>query len=646
MKSNKNPNQILLIIVVVFLIFNLGCNNGINISGRIISSATNSGINGIEVQLRDESGFVLETVFTSSSGTYRFKGVNGTSYYVVPVTDSYSCIPSQFFIDNLQEPQNLYDIIATPVTGTLIPMRDGVKLATDIYMPIDYGSGQYPVILFRTPYGKENVKTTAETWSKDEEVVVMVQDTRGQGQSQGFDMVFQTDGWGELQDGKDTIDWIKSQPWSNGRVAMQGGSALAIVANLLDGTEVGSGLVFKWLIAAPLSLYESFFYSGGGAFKKELTENWVEWQFLTRYGEKGYNDTLNLIKKHYIKDEYWENVDLGTRKSFLDTPAYHLGGWFDIFMPGIIDSYNLHVEAGAPDQHIIIGPWTHCDILKQKQNELTFPENALMYPEVVGGDPAWIAFIAYLKDTGTVAPYPAVTYYVIGDCSDPDAPGNEWKQSTLFPPQDAKQINLFLNSSGTLSPETQDVSIIDYTFKTENPLPTKCGQTLLTNPGPCNISSYRDRSDVLFFSTEPFTEPTEITGAVKLALKAKVDKLDTDFVAFLVDIYPDDKHYLMIEGSQKARFRHGLAEEFLLNKNEWYSIDVDLGYISLMLNTGHRLGLYISNTNYPKYSLPSGTENYWDESLYEAQVEVDLSSSFLSLDVIGSWNGNVLFQNE
>lgn len=642
MKNNSYSKEFYIIFIILILFLTPGCNDGnTEITGRIILSDAQTGLSGIEIELRYETGVAIDTAVTQPCGTYSFTLSQNGSYFVIPVSRPYSYLPAQIFIEQPIRRQRLSDILARPVEGTLIPMRDGVELATDIYLPPDHHQERYPTILLRTPYGKDDsgLVSTAKAWAEKENVAVVVQDTRGQGQSKGNDRIFQTDGWGELQDGSDTFDWIISQRWSNGRIATHGGSAIGMTANLLDGAVTNTGYMFKILIASPLSLYESFFYSPGGVFKKNISENWLAWQSVPRYGVKGYQDILNEVKRNYKKDVYWDNVDLSARKEFLNVPTYHLGGWFDVFMPGIIDSYHAHVEAGKAEQNIIIGPWTHSAVRKQEQNELIFPENALMYPEAGGGDPAWSNFLAQLKDRPYTVPYPAVTYYVIGDCFNPDTEGNEWRHSTRFPPPEATPLNLFFDGLGILSPDHTDGSVMNYTFNTETPVPTKCGQNLIINPGPCDISDYSLRDDLLFFSTEPFSSPTEITGAVSLRLKAKVDQIDTDFVAFLVDIYPDNKHYLMIEGSQKARFRHELREEVFINSDEWFTIDISLGYISLMLNKGHRLGLYISNTNYPKYNLPSGTENYWDDSFYQAQVDIDLSHSILTVDLIGSWNG-------
>jgi hypothetical protein len=158
----------------------------------------------------------------------------------------------------------------------MVPMRDGVRLSTDIYRPS--GSNTYPVILYRTPYNKasDGLDDGIIQLLNIQGFIYIAQDCRGRFASEGVDSVFFTDGWGKRQDGYDTIDWITQQEWSNGKVGMFGGSASGITSYRAAGA-AHPALVAVAVAVAPFDFYREVAYPGG-EFRKAICENWIRGQ--------------------------------------------------------------------------------------------------------------------------------------------------------------------------------------------------------------------------------------------------------------------------------------------------------------------------------------------------------------------------------
>jgi len=330
--------------------------------------------------------------------------------------------------------------IATGVQTIMVPMRDGVRLATDVVLP--EGEGQFPAILIRTPYGKNKLRPMLRTIARTGYAAV-AQDFRGRFESEGKDIVFMTDAWGELQDGYDTIEWVASQPWCNGKVGTMGGSALGITQILTAGS-APPHLVCQRISVACGSLYHHAAF-WGGVFRKRLVENWLT-------GNKFHPDNLAIILAHPNYDSYWKQVDASTRSKVINVPGLFQSGWYDCFSQGTIDAFMWRQydggEGARGKQKLIMGPWTHGGWRRGKWGDLKLPANALKPPTILADAFAWFDY--YLKglDNG-VADAPTVTYYVMGDVDDPNAPGNEWRTSDVFPIP-AEETPFYFHAGGVL----------------------------------------------------------------------------------------------------------------------------------------------------------------------------------------------------
>jgi len=231
----------------------------------------------------------------------------------------------------------------------MVEMRDGVKLATDVYLP-KYGiNPPHGAILIRTPYDKEPMGFTGAAWAENGWPTV-VQDMRGRYASEGTDTIFRK----AHTDGPDTLEWIASQSWSNGKIATNGGSALGVNQYYMAGANPES-LACQFIAVATPNMYKDAVYPGG-QFRKNMVEKWLEKQGSTFI-------LLELLEQENYTMQYWTNVSLEDNWQDVNVPAMHLGGWYDIFPQGMIDGFmGYHYDGGSGaigKSKLIMGPWTH-----------------------------------------------------------------------------------------------------------------------------------------------------------------------------------------------------------------------------------------------------------------------------------------------
>jgi predicted acyl esterase len=481
---------------------------------------------------------------------------------------------------------------APPKQTVMVPMRDGVFLASDIYLP--EGTGPFPTILIRTPYSKEGIGNIGIDGAKRGYAIVS-QDTRGRFASEGPNLPFETDGWDKVADGYDAAEWVAQQAWCNGRVGTWGGSAVGITQLMLAGSGSPRITAQHITVGAP-SLYRDCVYPGG-VFKKSMIEDWLR---ISKFSP----DALTHWTSHPTLDDYWTARELNRRYQRVNTAGVHIGGWFDIFAQGSIDAFVGYQERGGPRakgrQKLLMGPWTH-GVLQDKAGDLQFPK--AKKPPTDFHD-AWRWFDATLRGaTNGVLEQPAVVYYVMGDVDDPQAPGNVWRQADHWPPVPARPTPCYCWSDRTLSTRMPDASpaSLTYTYDPAQPVPTIGGPQLTLPAGPKDQRPIENRADVLVFSTDPIEKPLEVTGRVRVKLWAACDARDTDFFARLCDVYPDGRSMNICEGQLRARFQQSFSRERLLEPGKVYPFELDLGSTSIIFNRGHRVRLDVTSSSAPGF---------------------------------------------
>ncbi len=463
----------------------------------------------------------------------------------------------------------------------MVVMRDGVKLATNVYLP--EGKGPWPVVLVRTPYNKELNGAGAAAWV-NKGFALVIQDVRGKFKSEGKYQPFVDD----PQDGYDTVEWAAKQPWSNGKIGMFGASAMGITANLASMMNPPH-LVAMFVMVARSSIYTQSAFMGG-VFRKELNEIWLKRQNAL--------DALYETFKHNVYDGYYDSNEMSKRWPDVHVPVYNYGGWYDIFSEGNIENFaGLQVKGGglaAGNQKLMMGPWGHGNI-----EEVKYPANSSVNPN----EEAQRWFDYWLKGTDNgIMDEPPIKYYVMGDVTDPKAPGNRWRTSVAWPPP-AKTTSYFLMAGGGLGENipADKESSDTYKYDPKNPVPTIGGGNLNIKKGPMDQRATGDRKDILKYMTAALDSAVEITGPVTVEVWAESDAPDTDFMAKLVDVYPDGTERLVLDSAVRARFREGFDHEVFMKKGEVYRFNIDLWATSIIFNKGHKIAIQITSSNDPRF---------------------------------------------
>ncbi len=485
---------------------------------------------------------------------------------------------------------------APKATTHRVAMRDGVKLATDVYLPGD-GAGRYPAVVVRTPYDKGRGGAALAANAVKRGYAFVIQDLRGRFQSEGHHaIIFGNDGWGEHQDGRDTLEWVAKQPWCDGKIGSWGGSALGITQNM--AAPVAPDALKAQHVSVAFSDYYSQGAYQGGAFRTQLIERWLRANHMVERN-------LETFVAHPRYDDFWKRLNTETQAARVRAPAVYLGGWYDIFLQGTLNSFtavHYHGGEGARGKcRLVIGPLGHGPI-----TELKYPANASRLPACADAF-AWFDY-ALLGKANAVAREKAVHYYVMGDPTDPKAPGNYWRHEDDWPPP-SKPTPFYFHPDGTLAegkPPTGEDSKT-YTYDPKNPVPNVGGQELGVPLGPKDQRRVENRPDVLLFTSEVLREPLEVTGRLGARLFVSSDCPDTDFTVKLCDVYPDGRSMLVTDGILRARYHKSFEKESFLEPGRVYELNVDLWSTSLVFNKGHRIRVAVSSSNSPRFEANPNT---------------------------------------
>jgi putative CocE/NonD family hydrolase len=277
-----------------------------------------------------------------------------------------------------------------PKSTASLLTRDGIRLDADIYRPD--AEGEFPVLLMRQPYGRAIASTVVyahPTWYAAQGYIVVIQDVRGRGTSEGEFHLF----CHETTDGADTVSWAASLPGSTGKVGMYGFSYQAMT-QLYAATTKPAALKTICPAMMAYDLYADWAYEGG-AFCWQTNFGWAMQLSAETARLKGDTaayqalykasrsipshpeaDLLVYLKKlapafydqwleHPHPDAYWENLSPKSAMQDVDLPMLHIGGWFDTYLRGNIRLYKDIAPRSAYRQQLLIGPWTHLPWCRQ-----------------------------------------------------------------------------------------------------------------------------------------------------------------------------------------------------------------------------------------------------------------------------------------
>jgi len=478
----------------------------------------------------------------------------------------------------------------TSRTTAMAPMRDGVRLKTVIFLPSSAPDGRWPAILIRTPYNADQpAAALIATLANLKGYALVGQDQRGRYGSEGEDyLVFQHDGWGEHRDGFDSVEWIAQQPWCNGQVATVGASAMGVVQNLMAPTQPPH-LVCQHVGVAFASMYHESAFQGG-AWRQALVEGWVK-------SNKFDPRTTATFHSHPDYDAFWAQFDPAAQAEKFTVPVMFVGGWYDIFNQGTIDTFQAVNTRGGPNAR------GKCRLVMEAFGHGTSKDLAFRNLKRPASTEELFWTNLWVKDAGKgLEKVPVVQYYVLGDPDDPSVPGNEWRNADAWPIP-AKRTPFHLTADGRLDTAAPTATSASKSFRYDpkNPVPTIGGQNLMISKGPKDQRPIERRPDVLLFETPPLERPVEVTGRVTARLWVASSARDTDFTAKLTDVYPDGRSMLVLDGIRRMSKRNSDARRELLEPGRVYEVEIDLWSTSIVFNKSHKIRVAISSSNAPRF---------------------------------------------
>lgn len=527
----------------------------------------------------------------------------------------------------------------------MVPMRDGVLLATDLYRNAD--GGAVPVLVMRLPYDKERSVAPDLMTLVQAGYQVVIQDTRGRFASQGnFQATVQ-----EHNDGVDCYTWVAQQPWCNGQIGTLGQSYLGQV-QWLAASAMPAAIKAMAVLIAPVDHYADIAYRGGVLNLGSM----LFWCTMMAIGERGRRlttgqatpqefqgqaavlgqlaqlyETLPLAAMPHLQDvfppffqwlahpaydDFWRSID-ARRFEQIDKPVLHIGGWYDIFLNGTLQGF-MGMRQHAPNaevrnqQKLIIGPWSHGTNWTASYHEQEYGLHA-------SGEAAGISrmqqrwFDRWLKGIENgIEQEPPVRIFVMGI--------NQWRDEADWPLPDTRYTPYYLHSAGhantvhgdgTLSTEPPVHEPADaFVYNPHDPVPSIGGANLTpfaSSIGPRDQRSVEVREDVLVFSTPVLTRNLEITGPITAHLHVSSSAPDTDITCKLVDVHPDGRAMLLTDGILRLRYRHSFTDPILLAADEIVPITIDLWSTANVFLAGHQLRIEVSSSCFPKFARNSNT---------------------------------------
>jgi len=514
-----------------------------------------------------------------------------------------------------------------------IPMRDGVVLYADVYRPA--GEGKHPVLVSRTPYSTERAPAAyaAPVFFARRGYAFVFQDVRGRHESEGKWDPFRN----EQDDGYDTIEWAARQPWSNGKVGTQGASYLGHV-QWQAAMKAPPHLVAVFPNLAPTSIYLDTLFLNGG-FRLSLAFGWgpvrQESRIMQNIGMhmEGAPDGIDFGKilwhlplvdmqrrigrnagfytewlRHPDYDDYWKALSVEEAFERIPVPAQTFGGWFDILEQGTLRGYigmstKGKTQTARRGSRMVVGPWGHGPT--RKYGDLDFGEQAYVDPQE--RELRWYDYWLNGIDNG-LAQEPPVRLFTMGR--------NQWRWENEYPLARTEYRKMYFHSAGGRAnsnrgdgrlgwePPSGEGAPARYRYDPEDPVPSVGGNNCCGAPtpaGPVDQRPVETRNDVLVYTSDILAEELDITGPVQVLLYASSDAPDTDFIAKLVDVYPDGKAYNMAEGILRARYREGLGRPLGLEPGKVYPLTIDLVGTSNAFLKGHRIRVSVASSHFPQF---------------------------------------------
>jgi hypothetical protein len=505
-------------------------------------------------------------------------------------------------------------------------MRDGIHLNATVFKPKAMPA-PLPVVFTLTPYIADSYEDRASYFARHGYVFALV-DVRGRGNSEGTFEPFAN----EARDGYDIVEWLARQPWSNGKVAMWGGSYAGFdqwatlkehpphLATIVPAAAAAAAVDFPFYNGMFTSYIIQWltFTSGKTGNPKQFGDStfWTE-KFRERYArnlpfrelDQIVGNTSTVFQKwmdHPQPDEYWDAM-YPTPEQFaqIDIPILTITGHYDGDQIGAMRYYRDHMRYGSPaarDRHyLIVGPWNHAGTRtpNREVGGLKFGEASML--DLNNLHREWYDW------TMKSGPKPAflkqrVAYYIAGR--------EKWKYAASLEAIAGATRTLFLNStdsgasdamhSGTLDPEKPTAQLA-YDRYVYDPLDLRPG-ALETADNPNSLTVETEPlhlfGDGLIYHSAPFEEDTEISGNVRLVASIAMDVPDTDFEVNLYEILPNGGSVLLTGDSLRARYRESTRKPTAVDPGQIVKYDFrGFTFFSRRIAKGSRLRLMLRSPN-------------------------------------------------
>jgi putative CocE/NonD family hydrolase len=507
-------------------------------------------------------------------------------------------------------------------------MRDGVVLRADVHRP-DHG-GPYPVLVWRTPYGKQ--KQHFEKYV-NAGYIVACQDVRGRYASDGTWESWLCPTNHDAEDGYDTVQWAARLPGASGKVgtiglsytsllqwrlaplrppALGAMSAHSIAARYTDLEGPGTirpGRRLRWSIVTMTPEVRRRANRPGTHTEAEAAALWdggqgQKWlQFLpwVDLPQEVFEDDTRYLRywlEHPATDPW--KLDAGCRE--ITVPNLEVVGWYDHAKGDMLLQQTLVKEgktkAARKGSRLVVGPWSHFPPGGRKFGNIDFGPAADL--DLVALDVRWFDYWLKGKTNGVDHDAP-VKIFVMGD--------NCWRDEAAWPVKRARFKALFLSGGGHANTPAGDGKLAwqrpvadgsdSYTYDPHNPVPTLFAPgnfTCATDQRPLS-----NRTDILVYQTEPLSERVEVTGLPQVELYAASSAPDTDWVVRLIDVSPDGLARDVCMGVVRARYRNGVAKPSLIKPGAVVKYTIRLSPTSNAFLPGHRIRLDVTSSDFPNY---------------------------------------------
>ncbi|GIU95911.1 MAG: X-Pro dipeptidyl-peptidase [Gaiellaceae bacterium] len=508
-------------------------------------------------------------------------------------------------------------------------LRDGLSLSADVYLPL--ARGPFPTIVQWTPY--ESTRDRFIAWGvfyAERGYAAVVLDVRGRYESDGEFTAYRRDG----EDAFDSLDWVASREWCNGRIGTWGRSYGAIVQWQLaphrhpavacmaphvimddyfaDCHYVGGAFQLALSLGAALIWSTSIgVVTGENAGRLMLNDRVLRHLPLLELDEQAIGRRVACWREwlaHSVDDGFWRS--LRHRPEDVTVPVFQQCGWYDAYPGATMRTFQA--LAGRVPQKVLMGPWSHEEEFTRVIGGHDFgPEASRVIRE---DDLRW--YDQWLKELDTgILDEPPLSLFVMG--------ANRWRHESEWPLPGTELTPWYLHSGGranslagdgVLSPEPPGAGepADTYDYDPARPVPTIGGNnsilTMMQNavepivPGPADQRPLERRDDVLCYTSAPLERDLEVTGPVEAVLYAASSARDTDFTVRLSDVQPDGRSLVLCEGIVRARHRTGLDRVELLEPGEVAEYRIRMYPTSNLFRRGHRLRVDVSSSSFPRFS--------------------------------------------